>query len=195
MALIMVQEGVQPLGVYDAYATFAPIGGEVAVLISTGTTTDGYQILAVRGATTGDKGPFYLADDGALGYGVLFGNTVTRTATGFTSGADTATRLGPASYVASGKVTLWDKPGLYAVSLDALVGTEASYKAAVPGTFLAVDAATSRLKIGAMGTPVGLPIATVVTFKIDESLVTTGGAVINHKKLVVSFNPQCGGTV
>ncbi len=191
----MVQEGIQPLGQYDAYASFTPKGGEVGVLISTGTNSDGYQVLAVRGATTGDKGPFYLVDDGLLGYGVYFGNTVTRTDTGFSSGADTATRLGPTSYAASGKLTLWDKPGVYAVTLDALFDSESSLKAAVPGAALTVDASTSKLKLGTMGSAVGLGLATVITFKVDESLVTTGGAVVAHKKLVISFNPQCGGTV
>ncbi len=196
MALLMVQEGVQPLGQYDGYSSFAPKGGEVGVLISTGTNSDGYQVLAVRGATTGDHGPFYLVDDGLYGYGPLFGNTVVRTDTGFVSGADSATRLGPSSYAASGKLTLWDKPGLYAVTLDALYDTEAALKAAAPGANLTVDASTSKLKLGNMGTQAGaLGLATVVTYKVDESLVTTGGAVVAHKKLVVSFNPQCGGIV
>lgn len=191
MALLMVQEGVQPLGQYDAYSTFAPVGGEVGVLITTGTTTDGYQVLAVRGATTGDKGPFYLVDDGKTGYGVLFGNTVVRTDTGFSSGADNGTRLGPTTYAASGKLTLWDKQGLYAVTLDALFDSEASLKAAAPGDHLTVDASTSKLKLGNMAGGAGsAPLATVVTYKIDESLVTTGGSVVAHKKLVISFNPQ-----
>lgn len=195
MALLMVNEGCQPAGQYDGYSSFAPKGGEVAVLISTGTTSDGYQILAARGATTGDKGPFYLVDDGLLGYGVYFGNTVVKTDTGFASGADSATRLGPPTYLASGKLTLWDKPGLYAVTLDALFDSESSLKAAVPGANLTVDASTSKLKLGNMGTQVGLGLATVVTYKLDEALVTTGGAVVAHKKLVISFNPQCGGTI
>jgi hypothetical protein len=185
MALLMVQEGCQPLGQYDGYSSFAPKGGEVGVLISTGTNSDGYQVLAVRGATTGDTGPFFLVDDGLLGYGVYFGNTVTRTDTGFSSGADAASRLGPSTYAASGKLTLWDKPGLYAVTLDALFDSEASLKAAVPGAVMTVDASTSKLKLGAPSS--GLYLARVITFKVDEALVTTGGAVVAHKKLVIMF--------
>lgn len=196
MALLMVQEGVSPVGQYDAYSAFSPVGGEVGVLISTGTTTDGYQILAVRGATTGDQGPFYLVDDGTKGYGTLFGNTVVETDTGFVSGSDTATRLGPASYKASGKLSLWDKPGLYAVTLDALFDSEATLKAALPGAHLTVDATSSKLKIGNMAAGAsGAPLATVVTFKVDESLVTTGGSVVNHKKLVISFDPHCANAI
>lgn len=193
MALLMVQEGCDPIGSYDGYASFTPQGGEVGVLISTGTNTDGYQLLAVRGATTGDKGPFFLVDEGLTGYGVLFGNTVTRTATGFTSGGDSAARLGPATYAASGKYTLWDKPGLYAVTLDTLVGTEASFKAALPGASLTVDPSTSRLKLGTPAS--GGPFAYVVRFKVDESLVTTGGAVVSHKKLVIAFSGYTPATI
>ena len=190
MALLMVHKTPESCGEFDGYSGFAPLGGEVAVLISTGTTTDGYQVLAARGATTGDAGPFFLVDDGKLGYGVLFGNTVVKTDTGFANGADMAERLGPATYAASGKLTLWDKDGMYAVTLDALYDSEASLKAALPGAAMTVDPATSKLKLGAMAS--GAPVATVVTFKIDESLVTTGGAVVSHKKLVIRFNPYAG---
>ena len=120
MALLMVQEGVQPAGQYDNLDGYAPLGGEVYVLYSKGADAGGFQIVAARPAVTGDGYSFYLVDDGLTGYGVLFGNTVTRTATGFASGADSATRLGPHSAAGSLKLTLWDKPGLYAVTLDAL---------------------------------------------------------------------------
>lgn len=195
MALLMVQEGVQPAGQYDldtADGYTSLLGGEVFVLVSNGTTTDGYQILSARPARTTDGyGPFYLADDGNYGYGVLFGNTITRTATGFTSGADTAARLGPGTWVGSGKVTLWDKPGLYAVSLDALdpAVNEAAWKTKVPGVALTVKSDGSG-RLTTVGAPVGFPpVASVVTYKLDEALVTTGGAVVVHKKLVIRFNP------
>jgi hypothetical protein len=190
MALLMVQEGVQPAGQFDNLDGYAPKGGEVYVLYSKGVGSDGYQIVSARPAVTGDGYAFYLVDDGLTGYGVLFGNTVTRTATGFTSGADTATRLGPHSAAGSGKLTLWDKPGLYAVTLDALFDNETSLKAALPGATLTCETATGKLKLGNMGA--GAPIATVVTYKIDESLVTTGGAVVSHKKLVIRFNGAAG---
>lgn len=192
MALLLVQPGTEPLGQYDAYVGFAPKGGEVAVLESTGTTTDGYQVIVARGATTSDTGPFYLVDDGTLGYGLLFGNTVSKTATGFSSGTDTATRLGPVTYAASGKLTLWDKPGQYAVTLDALFDTEATLKGTAPGVKLTVDASTSKLKVG---NPSSGAFAWVVVYKVDESLVTTGGSVMSHKKLVISFNGYSVATI
>ena len=190
MALLMVQEGVQPAGQYDNLDGYSPKGGEVYVLYSKGVGADGYQIVSARPAVTGDGYSFFLVDDGLTGYGVLFGNTVTRTATGFTSGADSGTRLGPASEVGSGKLTLWDKPGLYAVTLDALFDSESSLRAALPGAHLTCESATGKLKLGEMAA--GMPLAFVVTYKIDESLVTTGGAVVSHKKLVVRFNPLAG---
>jgi len=190
MALLMVQEGVQPAGQYD-YASdgYSMKGGEVWVLASAGPDANGFQVVKARPATSSDGyGPFYLGDDGLTGYGVLFGNTVTRTATGFASGADNATRLGPGTYVGSGKVTLWDKPGLYAVTLDAVGSSESACKAALPGAKLTVGSNGVLTLTGA--TQTGPAVATVVQFKVDEALVTTGGAVVNHKKLVINFNPQ-----
>lgn len=190
MALLMVQEGVQPAGQYDYADSYSMKGGEVWVLASTGPNSDGYQVVKARVATGSDGyGPFYLGDDGLTGYGVLFGNTVSRTATGFTAGADSGTRLGPGSYVGSGKVTLWDKPGLYAVTLDALGGQTkaAGLAAALPGAKLTVASGVLTLT-GA--TQTGPAVATVVAFKLDEALVTTGGSVVSHQKLVISFDPH-----
>lgn len=189
MALLMVQEGVQPAGHFDNLDGYSPLGGEVYVLYSKGAGTDGYQQVGCRPAVTTDGYSFYLVDDGNYGYGVLFGNTVSRTATGFTAGQDASTRLGPSTGFASGKLTLWDKPGLYAVTLDALFDSEATLMAALPGAKLTVDSGTGKLKLGTM---TGAPVATVVTYKIDESLVTTGGAVVAHRKLVIRFNPFAG---
>lgn len=205
MALLMVQEGVQPAGQYDNLDGYTPVGGEVYVLYSKGTDSNSLQILGARPATTGDGYAFYLVDDGLTGYGVLFGTTVARTATGFTSGVDSGTRLGPGSYFASGKLTLWDKPGLYAVTLDALDYTttvgdgETAWKAALPGAKLTVNGAASGVKAGRLklGTPsAGTdPLATVVAYKFDEALVTTSGAVVNHKKLVIRFNPTAASVI
>lgn len=190
MALLMVQEGLSPAGQYDNLDGYSPLGGEVYVLYSKGVDANSFQVVSARPAVTGDGYAFFLVDDGLTGYGVLFGNTVTKTATGFSSGLDSATRLGPATQVGSGKLTLWDKPGLYAVTLDALFDGETALKAALPGAALTCASGTGKLKLGAM--TAGAPLATVVTYKIDEALVTTGGAVVAHKKLVVRFNPAAG---
>lgn len=191
MALLMVQEGVQPAGQYDNLDGYTPLGGEVYVLYQKGVNADGGQAVGARPATTGDGYSFYLVDDGLTGYGVLFGNTVTRTATGFSSGLDSATRLGPGTYVASGKLTLWDQPGLYAVTTDACFDSDTTLKAAAVGAKMTVDATTGKLKLGNMGAG-NVPIATLVGWKTDEALVTTGGAVVAHKKIVIKFNPNAG---
>src|SRR5271157_1715948 len=149
MSLLLTQVGVQPLGQFDAYSTFTSItGGEVGVLQSAGADSNGYQKVQVRGATTGDTGPFYLVDDGTLGYGLMLGVTVTKTATGFASGSFTGTEVGPASYSASGKYTLWDKPGLYAITLDSCYDAYATLISQTPGTKMTVDPTSKHLKIG-----------------------------------------------
>jgi hypothetical protein len=62
-----------------------------------------------------------LSDEGILGYGTLFGAVVGGTVGQQVNGPTTFTGaiLGPSTATGSGKVTCWDKPGLYAVSLDA----------------------------------------------------------------------------
>lgn len=190
MALLMVQEGVQPAGQYDNLDGYAPKGGEVYVLYQKGANADGGQAVGARPAVTGDGYSFYLVDDGLTGYGVLFGNTVTRTATGFASGLDNATRLGPATNVGSGKLTLWDKPGLYGVTTDACFDSDSTLKAAAVGAHMSVESGTGKLKLAEMAA--GQPLATLVGWKTDEALVTTGGAVVAHKKIVIKFNPAAG---
>ena len=57
-----------------------------------------------------------------LGYGTLFGAVVGGTVGQQVNGPTTFTGaiLGPHTSTGSGKTTCWDKPGLYAVSLDAV---------------------------------------------------------------------------
>jgi hypothetical protein len=143
MALGLVQPGIEPLGQFDGYyldvAGF--VGGEVCTLIAVSTASqtgpadqaDGYinagslVPAATKGQlTTALTTALYLADDGtstidsasnSVGYGTLFGQVV-----GGTVGQkqiNSGTVLGPASQVGSGRITLWDKPGLYKVTLDA----------------------------------------------------------------------------
>jgi hypothetical protein len=98
--------------------------GYIATGVDTGTTTR--TRLVARIASTSYQGTpyyyaFYLADEGTAGYGVLVG-TVIGSSTGLVtgSGASTATNVGPSSLAGSGKVTLWNQPGLYAITLDAV---------------------------------------------------------------------------
>ncbi len=60
--------------------------------------------------------PLFLVDDGVAGYGTLFGQTV-----GGTAGQQVVgSALGPHSARGSGKVTCWDGPGIFSISLDAV---------------------------------------------------------------------------
>jgi len=134
MALKLLQSGNQPLGQFDALDAQATsvLGGEVAtftyVSIVPGTddsakdVEDGYVAAAdTRPAATttlasGDR-PLFLVDEGTSQYGTLFGEIVGATV-GLTSTGGTV--LGPHTATGSGKWTLWDKPGMYAVTLDAV---------------------------------------------------------------------------
>ena len=85
--------------------------------------------------------PIMLADEGIIGYGTLFGAVVGGTVGQQVNGPTTYTGavLGPHTATGSGKVTCWDKPGLYAVSLDA-VDTTASVGFQPTNTTLTVGA-------------------------------------------------------
>lgn len=174
-----MQSGVQPLGQFDILNTDASsiLGGEVMTLhyttvansstetsafdaqdgyvapsIDTGTTTQ-YRPLARIASTSYIGTPYYnalyLADEGSAGYGVLFGTVVG----GNTGTTTTGTNLGPSSLTGSGKVTLWNSPGLYAISLDAVdhanvqttaivypTTNSAAWDTPVPGAQLGVNA-------------------------------------------------------
>ncbi|MCK9567751.1 hypothetical protein M0R72_02225 [Candidatus Pacearchaeota archaeon] len=136
MALELVQPGTQPLGQFDGadgiYLTVK--GGEVAtikgVTVNTDssaydTKVDGYVKTTRPVATTaliaGDR-PLMLVDDGIWGYGTLFGSVIGGIAgqQAYGLGQPPAVQLGPHTALGSGKLTLWDKPGTYAVTLDAV---------------------------------------------------------------------------
>lgn len=144
MALYIYQPGIQPLGQWDLLDTdqSSVLGGEVGTFdtasrtvtstekaaadaldgyisaeIDTGSPTSYRPVvrLADHGAADGYK-VMYLLDDGTTNYGTLFGQVI-GTPVGLST---TGTNLGPHTAAASGKVTLWDKPGMYGVSLDAV---------------------------------------------------------------------------
>jgi hypothetical protein len=108
----------------------------------------------------------------------------------------TGTALGPHTAAASGKVTCWDKPGLYAVSTDAvsqapnaLVVTNV---ALVPGTkveYTATGLLTATGGTGALGTGVGR----LVEFETSPFLVTTPpsliGAAMSVTRVVIHYSP------
>ena len=133
MALKLLQPGTQPLGQFDGLDSevLTLKGGEVVTFNSVPLTStdkaasdafDGYSEPSVEKRTVVTKTlvdgyrPLMLADDGVAGYGTLFGTVVGGTVGQVVTGGAV---LGPHTATGSGKVTCWDKPGLYAVSLDA----------------------------------------------------------------------------
>jgi len=132
MALRILNPGVQPVSMdaLDSQATTI-LGGEVATLtyvsIAAGTDSgaadvdDGYvaqagtRPVATVTLASGNR-PLFLTDEGTTNYGTIFGTVVGSTVGTVSSGG---TVLGPHTATGSGKWTLWDKPGLYAVTLEA----------------------------------------------------------------------------
>ena len=141
MTLELVQPGVQPLGQFDGldsiYLTVK--GGEVATIVGINKNTSGGSDLSAWDASDGYAvagtqrpvvttnlvacaRPLFLVDDGIWGYGTLFGSVIGGVCgqISYGLGQVPATQLGPHTAAASGKLTLWDKPGTYAVTLDAV---------------------------------------------------------------------------
>lgn len=192
MALRILQPGVQPLGQFDGLdaEVLTTLGGEVATLTGVditagdlaasdiddgyvGTTTKTRPAVTIT-LSTGDR-PLFLTDDGTSNYGTLFGEVVGGTVGQVSTGGAV---LGPHTATGSGKTTLWDKPGLYAVTLDAVDTTA--------GTGLVPDNATLSVGDSLFATAAGLltpaagssfegglVVARFVEFMTDGSLVTT----------------------
>jgi len=131
MALKILQPNCQPFGQFDGLdsevSTFK--GGEVVTLTNIGyrgpdlaaaDVQDGYSGTttksrpAVTLTLVSGHRPLFLSDEGVAGYGTLFGSIVGATAGISTTGIN----VGPSTALASGKVTCWSQPGLYAVTLD-----------------------------------------------------------------------------
>jgi hypothetical protein len=213
MALKILQPGIQPLGQFDGYDTdFLTLkGGEVVtfipVLKTAGTdkaaadSFDGYSVgptpkrpvvatLTYTTSTTAFR-PFMLSDEGIAGYGTLFGTVVGGTVGQVVTGG---TVLGPHTAQGSGKVTCWDKSGLYAVSIDACdpnatTGLQPTHPTLAVGAPLYVKTATSQLTPLGDGTAYGsgpIVMGHFVDFETNGSLVNT------PNKLVAALNSPSG---
>jgi len=202
MALKLLQSGSNPLGQFDGvdneYLTLK--GGEVLGYIQNGTarTAVGF----IHPAHTGNR-PIMLADEGVAGYGTLFGTVVGGVGGQVATGG---TVLGPHTATGSGKVTCWDKPGLYAVSLDAcdvdatldwhpgrnlnaftLDGEDGSGTWSGPGVVPPFSTPGSKAGfLTASNTNVVNNVASFVSFETNGSLVNT------PNKLVAALNSGSG---
>lgn len=220
MALKLLQPGIQPLGQFDGLDTEVLYvkGGEIVTFTSVVATAatdkaaydvfDGYVTPNKRAVVTSTVAttsrPLMLADDGIAGYGTLFGSVVGGTVGQVSTGG---TVLGPHTATGSGKITCWDKPGLYAVSLDAC-DTTASDGLAPTNTTLATGDSLTYVPATTKGgqlTPVGSTAASgnttvvghFVEFSTNGSLVTTPNYLAEalsgsrtYTFAIFHFNPQ-----
>ena len=169
--------------------------GYVADLVDSGDSTqyrvvarlaDGYSdsfLDATKGNTKVEpRRAFYLIDDGSANYGTLFGGLV---GTPLGLGAS-GSQLGPHTASASGKVTLWDKPGLYAVSagstaadLNPLAGN--LNDTPLPGDILYREHDTGKLTVNSI---TGDKIGAFVELRNSGSLVTTPSRLVGATEVL-----------
>ena len=215
MALVILQEGIQPLGQFEYLAAESYLGGEV-VQFTTATfaaqpgaadSLDGYipaattsKPVLTRSLTSG-KRPLYLTDDGTANYGTVLGAVLGGAAgtqiNNPSASTYTGAVLGPATYVGSGKLSIWGKPGTYGVTLDAcdtvassglqptnvgltpgmpLFAANSSFT--TPGKGVLTPNATASFEAGASST-FGLVVAYFIEFRTKGSLVTTPNRLVS----------------
>ena len=142
-----------------------------------------------------------LSDSGTKYYGVTFG-TVVGASGGCSVQADSSS-LGPSTISGSGKVTLWDKAGLYAISLDALapdvvpISSGHLYDTPLPGTILYRGTSTTgatyqgRLTRVVTATSIDDRIGLFVELANNGSLVNTPsrlvGATEKWDRVVIQY--------
>lgn len=214
MALKLKHTTGTPFGEFDALDTDLTagfLGGEVVTFGSTAVdsgdksaadSADGYVNNNSAGSskrvvltkTAGTTGPFMLVDDGLSGYGVLFG-VVVGGASGQTSFAPgSGTPLGPATYVASGKLTVWATPGQFGVTLDAVdtnatTGLQPTNATLLPGAKLFVmTGGLLTPNSSASGASASAWAGRFIDFETNRSLVTT------PNRLVQALNSPTGAT-
>jgi len=203
MALKLLQAGIQPIGQFDGYdADYLTIkGGEIGRLFAVpyvypqtstsdkaaadvyqGTSNNGANRVCVSHtltATSGTYRPLFLLDEGTVGYGTMFGTLVGGVVGNVVPNPGNltgATVLGPSTAYGSGKVTCWDKPGLYAVTLDAVASSVVTSAAVNPGDAIYANtngqlSLTSGEAFDTSGTPT--IVGRFVEFSSNGSFVTT----------------------
>jgi len=206
MALKILQSGIQPLGQFDGLdaQNTTVKGGEVGCFTYVPITStdkhakdveDGYVSSstqsrpAVTVTLSSGARPLFLVDEGTVGYGTLFGvligGAVGQTSYGLTTTVPSTAILGPHTAVGSGKITVWDKPGLYAVTLDA-VDTTASTGLMPTNTTLAGGSPLYATSAGLLTPNVGsaweaIIVARFLEFTGTGSLVTTPVDLVNAR--------------
>lgn len=169
------------------------LDGYIADLVDVGTPdasrpvarlADGYSTVfldATKNSTRVEpRRLFYLMDDGTANYGTSFGTLIGNPLGLSTTVASGGSLIGPSTLQGSGKVTLWDKPGMYAVSNDA-VATDLNPQAGnlndtpLPGTTLFREHNTGRLTVDSI---TGDKVAMFVEISDNRSLVNTPARLV-----------------
>jgi hypothetical protein len=220
MALYPLQPGMHPLGQFDVVdADLATIaGGEVMTLTTASRTNtssetasadalDGYTYSdsllrpASTLASSASEFPLYLADDGnSPDYLTYFGSLTGPVGLG---GSESGTRLGPHTASGSGKITLWDKPGLFAVTLSAcaadFVSTIPVVVGLAPGAVLGFGDSADEGKLchaACSNLVANSGVGRFVEFSAEPGLVTTPhrlvGANENFTRLVMQWDAGLG---
>ena len=221
MALTLLQPGMEPLGQFDLADGVTPVGGECATFgAAAGTSTAddwaGLTTLILDGpldiaptlglnagtalldsTATAATGALPmpelhgLVDDGATGYGTLFGTVIGGTAgqgtgLGATPGVGVVV-VGPNTNLGSGKVTLWDKPGLYGASQPAWVGAAAAGAdgAVLNSAIYAVTATSVTALAVATGATAGELCSNADTAGCVAGMITTDNEAIQAVGLFV----------
>lgn len=205
--LVILNPGANPLGQYDGLDSLISTvkGGEVLTFGSASNATDhsaadsadgylygGTTHTVLTNAVTSTSKPLMLCDDGLLHYGTLFGSVVGGTVGQQSNGPNTFTgaNLGPATALGSGKLTAWDKPGLYGVTLDACdstvtTGLAPTNSTLAPGAALYATVAASVTATRLLGqlTPQQSnsdpQAGNFVEFRTNGSLVTTPNRLVS----------------
>jgi hypothetical protein len=186
--------------VFDGYTS--PYISESAGPGNPGTTTGnttGYRpVIRIASNTTLDENKaMYLMDEGTANYGTLFGSII-----GMYNPSGTV--VGPNTMTGSGKVTIWDKPGMFAVSFEACYSNknvtngalEAGQDTPLPGDLLyrhVADGKICRLATATDngGTAANNKIATYVEHASKGALVNTPaklvGATEVFDRIVINY--------
>lgn len=193
-----------PLGQFDGVDgnMTGLLGGEVVGLTAVSLTStdleaydihDGYSGTTnktrpgVTSALVSGMRPLFLSDEGTTNYGTLFGSLVGGTAGQVVTGG---TVFGPHTTAGSGKVTCWDKPGLYAVTLDAVDAT-ANTGLVPQNSSLSAGTALYATTAGKLTPAIGSAFEAVVIARFVE--FTTNGSLVNTPvSLVGALNSPVG---
>ncbi len=206
MALRIFNNTGNPVGQFDGYDTEVTTfkGGEVCTLVGVAIGNDksaadvefdgdGYVLApsqvkrpVVTKVIGNLSSPLFLADDGISKYGTLFGSVVGGTVGQVVTGGAV---LGPHTATGSGKITLWNNPGVYGVTLDA-VDTSTGGNGLIPSnTTLTVGTQLFSTTAGLLtkdGTLSNIKVGRLIEFMTDNSLVTT------PNNLVAALNSPAG---